>query len=103
VAKSGASYIARIANYAANINPATGAINYNTSYFPVTNGFVVPFNSPVVGSATPPAVPVNTADFWQALSGNLILPTDTRYAWVPFYSRGLVPGRQPGRLPLMRR
>ena len=69
VAKSGASYFGRI------------GINAN---FPPTGGKVVAYTGP--GATSP---------FWKLLSGNLILPTDSRYAWVPFYSRGVLPSGSP--------
>ena len=66
VAHSGASYLQRFAS---------------ANNFPATNGKVV--NIGVAGTSI--GVP-----FWQSVSGNLILSTDTRYAWIPFYSRPVV-------------
>ncbi|HET6248028.1 MAG TPA: hypothetical protein VFE47_10055 [Tepidisphaeraceae bacterium] len=64
VAKGAASYMARVGT---------------NSNFPSTLGKVVGYAGPAPNAT---AIP-----FWQALSGNLILSTDSRYAWVPFYSR----------------
>ena len=32
-----------------------------------------------------------TVQLWESLRGNIISPTDPRYAWVPFYFRGIDP------------
>jgi hypothetical protein len=49
---------------------------------------LLPGSLPVLTNPLPSAVPTYSASFWTNLSGNLILPTDSRYAWVPVYNRG---------------
>jgi prepilin-type N-terminal cleavage/methylation domain-containing protein len=109
VAKSGASYVARLASkFYTPANPTTSTPAYNTTYFPPTNGTVlndvVPNsnNGGIYGTAITPAIPPAPAAFtantslWGMLMGNLILPTDQRYAFVPFYSRLNVPSATVG-------
>jgi type II secretory pathway pseudopilin PulG len=69
IAKSGADYLAR------NATEAT------MPPFPPAQA---PPNPPLpAGSSTV----VASGPFWTATTGNFILPSDTRYAWVPFYRR----------------
>jgi hypothetical protein len=69
IARSGADYLAR---------NATDATMPSTTITPV----------PALPAGVVPASGVASAgNFWGATSGNFILPSDTRYAWVPFYRR----------------
>lgn len=103
VAKSGASYMNRWGNWI--LTPGNATANTSPFYtwnFPPTNGKVMSYGTFVQGVGSTPftALPVTptsgsaggvgVANFWQTLSGNLILSTDARYAWVPFYSRSVV-------------
>ncbi|HWE96927.1 MAG TPA: hypothetical protein VG269_23400 [Tepidisphaeraceae bacterium] len=69
IAKSGTDYLARIANDVTM--PST-----TVAHVPALPAGVVPASVVVAGG-----------NFWGVSSGNLILPSDTRYAWVPFYRR----------------
>ena len=107
VAKSGASYVGRVAHptfQPPGVNPlaypaASFPNGISLMNFPVTGGKVYAYTGPtqsVVNGLIPPPPAITpalvTSAFWQTLSGNLILPTDSRYAWVPFYSRNVYPG-----------
>lgn len=85
---------------------ARGATNYMASIadrhsMRPTDGGVVMLHPPMVRfdgiytqpvsplTPTTPPLPITPANHgaWEAVKGNLILPTDARYAFVPFYSR----------------
>lgn len=68
---------------------------------PVRSGWVLSFHDPrLTGAALPPhdsdgnelpSPPEGQCDLmWSAVAGNLIAPSDPRYAWVPLYRRDRV-------------
>lgn len=86
VVRGGLNYMTTIADRH-SMRPTDGGAAMR---FPPMAPFVGVYNKPVppVTAASPP-IPMTPADVgaWDAVKGNLILPTDTRFAFVPFYSR----------------
>ncbi len=70
IAKGGVDYFEKI---------ATNAVMPTTTSNPGP-GMVVAADSSTGGGNT---------SFWSALEGNMILPSDPRYAWVPMYKRDI--------------
>lgn len=79
IAKGGAAVLSDIAampDPRYPLPPVTNPPTPPTTYLPVTGTINGPFGDVVAAG-----------DFWNAVSGNLILPSDNRYAWVPLYRR----------------
>lgn len=84
IAKEGVAYLNK---YSAQTYWTIGA---TTPYVP--DGKVHPIGPNALPSDTAAlTTPVNT-QLWPLISGNLILPSDDRYAWVPMYRQGVGTG-----------
>ncbi|MDB5174360.1 MAG: hypothetical protein JWN51_3133 [Phycisphaerales bacterium] len=82
IAKSGADYLGRNAyDFSKLSQPPYTAFNYNTMPVIVAPA---PASTPPVA---PAAVVVASGSLWTSAVGNMILPSDHRYGWVPFYRR----------------
>jgi hypothetical protein len=83
VAKGGASFMQRIAIDDATISTANAIVS-SSVYFPPTSGKVVAYTGPSQTFLSPSNQPVAVGSnpFW-----HLILPSDNRFAFVPFYCR----------------
>jgi len=82
IAKGGVSYLVKYNTQANWYTPST-ATN--------SDGLVHAIG-PVAVPSEP--VPTNTT-LWPLISGNLILPSDSRYAWIPMYRQGQDPTASP--------
>src|SRR5665213_2149864 len=97
IAREGAAAMANIAgtrDYAAPVVlPATNPPTPPLTFLPPTNlqgpglGIGVVESAQTVAASGNKVYPTYTSNFWAALSGDLILPSDPRYAWVPMYRR----------------
>ncbi|MDB5357228.1 MAG: hypothetical protein JWN24_3681 [Phycisphaerales bacterium] len=87
IARSGADYLGRNANDLWKLSQPPfnqsqyGWPNFNT--MPVVTVPPPAANPPV----SPAAVVVGEGNLWTSAVGNMILPSDRRFAWVPFYRR----------------
>jgi type II secretory pathway pseudopilin PulG len=84
IAKGGVSYLQKYSTQSYWNTPVTGTPVYDQMVHPIG-----PY--PLLSDAT---LPTNTT-LWPLISGNLILPSDPRYAWVPMYRQGLDPTATP--------
>jgi competence protein ComGC len=78
IAKGGVSYLVKYNTQSNWYTPSTATL---------PDGLVHPIGPTAIASEP---VPTNTT-LWPLISGNLILPSDPRYAWVAMYRQGLDP------------
>jgi prepilin-type N-terminal cleavage/methylation domain-containing protein len=69
-------------------NPSAALANTYPYVFSFHNGDI---RKPTAGGKSRGPKTSDQTNLWNAIKGNVIVPSDPRYAWVPFYSRDSAP------------